>query len=65
MVCNLIKLKKLIDYSYFRYLELKKFQDIPHASYSFGFDRLLQSLIGLDSVVDAVPFPRSFGMCQL
>ena len=48
-----------------RYLDLRRFGSMPHGGFGLGFERLLQSILGLDNIRDVIPFPRYAGSCQL
>lgn len=48
-----------------RYLDLRRFGSVPHGGFGLGFERLLQGMLGLENIRDAIPFPRYAGSCQL
>lgn len=45
------------DYEWF--LELRKYGTVPHAGFGMGAERVCRWLLKLDSVKDAIPFPRT------
>ncbi len=45
------------DYTWF--LELRKYGSVPHAGFGMGAERVCRWLLKLDSVRDAIPFPRN------
>jgi asparaginyl-tRNA synthetase len=45
------------DYKY--YLDISKYGAIPHAGFGLGPERLIKWICGLDSIKDAVGFPRT------
>ncbi|MDP4040001.1 MAG: asparagine--tRNA ligase [Candidatus Pacearchaeota archaeon] len=49
--------EKLEDYDY--YLEINKYGAIPHAGFGMGPERVIRWICGLDSVRDAIAFPRT------
>jgi len=49
--------EKLEDYSY--YFDINKYGAIPHAGYGLGTERLIKWICGLDTVKDAIAFPRT------
>ncbi len=48
-----------------RYLDLRRFGTVPHGGFGLGFERLLQAMMGIDSIKDVIPFPRSAGSCKV
>lgn len=50
--------------SFIRYLDLRKYGAVPHGGFGIGFDRLLQSLLGIPNIRDIVPFPRRKYDCK-
>ena len=46
------------------YLDLRRYGSVPHGGFGLGFDRLICYLSGIESVKDAVPWPRHFGRCD-
>ena len=45
------------DYDYF--LDTRKYGSIPHAGFGLGTERLIKWICGLDSIKDAIAFPRT------
>ncbi|MCD4759264.1 asparagine--tRNA ligase [archaeon] len=45
------------DYHY--YLDTRKYGSIPHAGFGLGVERIVRWICGLDSVKDAIGFPRT------
>jgi asparaginyl-tRNA synthetase len=46
------------SYKYDNYLELRKFGSVPHSGFGLMFDRLVMLISGVDSIKDAIPYPR-------
>ncbi len=49
--------EKLDDYSY--YFEIHSYGAIPHGGYGLGTERLIKWICGLDTIKDAIAFPRT------
>ncbi|MCH7568327.1 MAG: asparagine--tRNA ligase [Nanoarchaeota archaeon] len=49
--------EKLKDYQY--YFDIHSYGAIPHAGYGLGTERLIKWICGLDTVKDAIGFPRT------
>lgn len=49
--------EKLEDYSY--YFEIHSYGAVPHGGYGLGTERLVKWICGLDSIKDAIAFPRT------
>ncbi|XP_077197415.1 asparaginyl-tRNA synthetase [Paroedura picta] len=47
------------------YLELRQFGSTPHGGFGMGFERYLQCILGVESIKDVIPFPRSSHSCVL
>ena len=45
------------DYGF--YLDTRKYGSIPHAGFGMGVERVIQWICKLDSIRDAIPFPRT------
>ena len=45
------------DYKW--YIDLRKYGTVPHTGFGMGVERLLAWMLNLDSVLDAIPFPRT------
>lgn len=62
---DLEKLKKRIkeqgerEEHYNWYLDLRKFGSVPHSGFGLGIERLIAWICKLESVRDAIPFPRT------
>ncbi|MGV8169058.1 MAG: asparagine--tRNA ligase [Candidatus Nanoarchaeia archaeon] len=41
------------------YFDSRKYGSVPHAGYGVGIERVLTWICGLDSIKDAIPFPRT------
>jgi asparaginyl-tRNA synthetase len=41
------------------YFDTRKYGSVPHAGYGVGTERVLSWICGLDSIKDAIPFPRT------
>lgn len=51
------KKEKLEDYSY--YFDIHSYGAIPHGGYGLGTERLIKWICGLDTIKDAIAFPRT------
>ena len=49
--------EKLEDYSY--YFDIHNYGAIPHGGYGLGTERLIRWICGLDTIKDAIGFPRT------
>jgi len=49
--------EKLKDYSY--YFDINEHGAVPHGGYGLGTERLVKWICGLDSIKDAIAFPRT------
>jgi len=49
--------EKLEDYSY--YFDIHSYGAIPHGGYGLGTERLIKWICGLDTIKDAIAFPRT------
>ncbi len=54
-----IKEQKLAAKDYEWFLELRKYGTVPHAGFGMGAERVCRWLLKLDSIRDAIPFPRT------
>ena len=52
-----VKGEKLDDYSY--YFDIHSYGVVPHGGFGLGPERLIKWICGLDSVKDAIAFPRT------
>lgn len=41
------------------YFDLRKYGSVPHSGYGVGVERVLAWILNLDSIKDAIPFPRT------
>jgi len=41
------------------YLDLRKYGSVPHGGFGLGVERVISWVCGLDSIKDAIPFPRT------
>ncbi|KAL3880521.1 hypothetical protein ACJMK2_032755 [Sinanodonta woodiana] len=58
---NSLKLVELYSW----YLDLRRYGSVPHGGFGMGFERYLQSLLGIKNIRDTIPFPRSLRNCKL
>ncbi len=49
--------EKLEDYSY--YFDIHSYGPVPHGGYGLGTERLIKWICGLDTIKDAIGFPRT------
>ncbi|KZC04428.1 PREDICTED: probable asparagine--tRNA ligase, mitochondrial [Dufourea novaeangliae] len=47
------------------YLELRKYGNVPTGGFGMGFERFLQSILGISNIKDTLPFPRWPHNCNL
>ena len=52
-----LKGEKIEDYRY--YFDTRKYGSVPHAGFGLGTDRVVKWICGLDSIKDAIAFPRT------
>jgi len=45
------------DYDW--YFDTRRYGAVPHAGFGMGMDRIVQWICGLESIKDAIPFPRT------
>src|SRR5271157_4738423 len=45
------------DYEW--YLDLRRYGTVPHVGFGMGLERLLTWMLDLDSIINAIPFPRT------
>jgi len=48
-----------------RYMDLRKFGSAPHGGFGIGFERYLQTVLGVKNIRDMLPFPRTANNCHL
>ena len=41
------------------YLDTRKYGSVPHGGFGFGVERVISWICGLDTIRDAIPFPRT------
>jgi asparaginyl-tRNA synthetase len=41
------------------YFDLRKYGSVPHSGYGVGLERVIKWICGLESIKDAIPFPRT------
>ncbi|MCK5023018.1 MAG: asparagine--tRNA ligase [Candidatus Aenigmarchaeota archaeon] len=41
------------------YMDLRKYGSVPHSGYGMGVERVVSWICGLESIRDAIPFPRT------
>ncbi len=51
--------KKLNPTDYEWYINLRKYGSVPHSGFGMGAERVIRWLLKLDSIRDAIPFPRT------
>jgi asparaginyl-tRNA synthetase len=49
--------EEIENYSW--YFDLRKYGSVPHSGYGVGVERVVKWICGLDSIKDAIPFPRT------
>lgn len=49
----------LTEKEYEWYIDLRRYGSVPHTGFGLGVERLLAWMLDLDSVMDAIPFPRT------
>lgn len=47
------------------YLDTRRFGTFPHGGFGIGFERLLQSFLGIRNIRDTIAFPRWSGKCPM
>jgi len=45
------------DYGW--YIDLRRYGTVPHTGFGIGVERLLAWMLNLESIMDAIPFPRT------
>lgn len=53
----------LSEYQY--YLDLRRYGSVRHSGFGLGFERAVMYLTGMGNIRDVLPFPRTFGNCEL
>ena len=54
-----MKVMNLDPSAYSWYIDLRKYGSVPHSGFGLGLDRLVWWICGLESIRDAIPFPRT------
>ena len=54
-----IKKYNLNPDDYYWYVDLRRYGSIPHSGFGLGMDRLVWWICGLESIREAIPFPRT------
>ncbi len=44
---------------YYWYVDLRKYGSVPHSGFGLGLDRVIWWICGLETIRDAIPFPRT------
>src|SRR3989338_3139074 len=55
---NLIEMNENLE-NYEFYLDTRKYGSIPHGGFGMGVERIVAWICGLDTIKDAIPFPRT------
>jgi asparaginyl-tRNA synthetase len=45
------------DYDW--YVDLRRYGSVPHVGFGMGLERLLEWMLDLENIIDAIPFPRT------
>ncbi|MEM5793431.1 MAG: asparagine--tRNA ligase [Candidatus Aenigmatarchaeota archaeon] len=56
-----IKDFKLKKENYQWYLDLRRYGAVPHSGFGIGLERVLMWICGLETIKEAIPFPRTMG----
>ena len=54
-----MKAMNLDPSAYSWYVDLRKYGSVPHSGFGLGMDRLVWWICGLESIRDAIPYPRT------
>jgi asparaginyl-tRNA synthetase len=54
-----LKKEKIPLQNYQWYLDLRRYGSVPHSGFGLGIERLLRWICRLESIKDAIPFPRT------
>ena len=41
------------------YLDTRRYGSVPHGGFGMGIERIIKWICGLDTIKDAIPFPRT------
>ncbi len=58
LVTRLIELG-LQEKDYDWYVDLRRYGTVPHVGFGMGLERLLEWMLDLENIIDAIPFPRT------
>ncbi len=47
--------------NYSWYFDLRRYGSVPHSGFGLGFERLIQTVTGVENIRDVIPFPRYLG----
>ncbi len=59
-----MKEQKLKEKDYKWYLELRKYGSVPHSGFGMGSERLCRWMLKLETIRDAIPFPRTMNRLE-
>ncbi len=59
-----LKEQKLKEKDYRWYLELRKYGSVPHSGFGMGSERLCRWMLKLETIRDAIPFPRTMNRLE-
>ncbi len=59
-----LKEQKLKEKDYKWYLELRKYGSVPHSGFGMGSERLVRWMLKLETIRDAIPFPRTMNRLE-
>ncbi|MGC9142932.1 MAG: amino acid--tRNA ligase-related protein, partial [Candidatus Micrarchaeia archaeon] len=54
-----LKEQNLKEEDYKWYIDLRKYGSVPHSGFGMGTERVVRWILKLESIRDAVPFPRT------
>ena len=56
-----MKEQNLNPESYWWYLDLRRYDTVPHSGFGLGLERTIQFATGMANIRDVIPFPRTPG----
>ncbi len=59
-----LKEQKLKESDYKWYLDLRKYGSVPHSGFGMGSERLCRWMLKLETIRDAIPFPRTMNRLE-
>jgi asparaginyl-tRNA synthetase len=59
-----LKEQKLKEEDYKWYLDLRKYGSVPHSGFGMGSERLCRWMLKLETIRDAIPFPRTMNRLE-